>query len=86
MHTDLCRVASSFLGNGLFLQSNTNLSLNFCRSVLNVLVFALHPDSLMMRSACLKSGPIFLGEGGGGEEWHLDGEAGRWHWISHVTG
>ena len=61
MHTDLCRVASSFLGTGLFLQSNTNLSFNFSRGVLTVLVLALHPDSSMMRSACLKSGPIFFG-------------------------
>ena len=50
MHADLYR-ASSLFKIGLFLPSNTN----FSRGVLTVLVFALHPDSLMMSGACFKS-------------------------------
>ena len=56
MHADLYRVASSLFKIGLVLQSNTNLSCSFSsRGVLTVLVFALHPDSLMMSGAFLKS-------------------------------
>ena len=49
MQADLFRVASSFFRVGLFLPSITNLSCNFSRCALTVWVFALHPDSLMMR-------------------------------------
>ena len=55
MHADMYRVAFSFFRIGLVLPSITNLSCNFFRGVLTVLVFALHPDSLMMRCAWLKS-------------------------------
>ena len=55
MHTDLYRVASSLFRIGLFLPSNTSLSCSFSRGVLTALVFVLHPDSLMMSGACLKS-------------------------------
>ena len=51
MHANLYRVPSSLFKIGLFLPSNTNLS----RGVLTVLVFSLHPDSLVMGGACLKS-------------------------------
>ena len=40
------------------LLSYTNLSCNFYRVVRTALVFVLHPDSLMMSGACLKSGSI----------------------------
>ena len=55
MQADLYRVASSLFRIGLRLPSNTSLSCNFSRGVLTVLVFALHPDSLVMSGACLKS-------------------------------
>ena len=55
MHADLYRVAPSLFRMGLFLPSNTNLSCRFSRGVLTILVFTLHPDSLMMSGACLKS-------------------------------
>ena len=58
MHGDLYRVASSLFKIGLFLPYHTNLSCSFSRGVLGVLVFALHPDSLMVRGACLKSGSM----------------------------
>ena len=55
MQADLFRVASSLFRIGLFRPSDTNLSCSFSRGVLTVLVFELHPDSLMMSGACLKS-------------------------------
>ena len=58
MHADLYRVASSLFKIGLFLPYHTNLSCSFSRGVLKVLVFALHPDSLMMTGACLKAGSM----------------------------
>ena len=36
----------------------TGLSCSFSRCVLTALVFVLHPDSLMMSGACLKSSSI----------------------------
>ena len=42
----------------LFLPFNTNFSCSLPRGVLAVLVFALHPDSLMMSGACLRSNSI----------------------------
>ena len=56
MQADLFRVACSLFRIGLFRPSDTKLSCSFSRGVLTVLVFALHPDSLMMSGACLKSG------------------------------
>ena len=50
--------ASSFFRIGLRLPSNTSLSCSFFRCVLAALVFVLHPDSLMMGGACLKSSSI----------------------------
>ena len=58
MQADLYRVASSFFRIGLRLPSNTCLSCGFSRGVLTALVFVLHPDSLMMSGACLKSSSI----------------------------
>ena len=58
MQADLYRVSFSFFRLGLFLHSNTNLSCNLSRGVLIVFVFASHPDSLMMRGACLKFGSM----------------------------
>ena len=55
MHADLDRIAPSFFRIGLFLLLNTNLSCNFSRGVLTILVFALHPDSLMQRAARVPS-------------------------------
>ena len=56
MQADLYRVASSFFRIKLRLTSHTSLSCGFFRSVLTAIVFELHPDSLMMSGACLKSG------------------------------
>ena len=56
IQADLYLVASSLFRIGLRLPSNTSLSCSFSRGVLTVFVFALHPDSLMMSGACLKSG------------------------------
>ena len=59
MHADLYRVASSSLFRiGLRLPSNTSLSCSFSRGVLTASVFVVHPDSLMMSGACLKSGSM----------------------------
>ena len=58
MHADLYRVASSLFRIGFFLPSTTNWSCSFSRGVLTVFAFALHPDSLMMSGACLKSGSL----------------------------
>ena len=58
MQADLYRVASPFFRIGLRLPSNTSLSCSFSRGVLTALVFVLHPDSLMMSGAFLKSGSI----------------------------
>ena len=55
MDADLYRVASSLFRIGLFLPSHASLSCSFYRGVLTV---ALHPDSLMMSGACLKSGSL----------------------------
>ena len=55
---DVYRVASYFFRIGLRLPSNTSLSCSFSRGVLTALVFVLHPDSLMMSGACLKSGSL----------------------------
>ena len=55
MQADLYRVASSFFRIGLRLPSNTSLSCSFSRGVFTASVFVLHPDSLMMSGACLKS-------------------------------
>ena len=41
-----------------FSRPSTNMSCNFSRDVLTVLLFELRPDSFMMRDACLKSGPM----------------------------
>ena len=54
MKADLYRVASSLFRIGLRLPSNTSLSCSFSRGVITALVFALHPDSLMMSGACLR--------------------------------
>ena len=51
MHADLYRVASSVFSVGPFLPSDTNLSCQSSRGVLTVLMFALHPESLMLRGA-----------------------------------
>ena len=58
MQADLYRVASSLFRIGLRLRSNTSLSCTFSLGVLTASVFALHPDSLMMSGACLKSGSM----------------------------
>ena len=58
IQADLYLVASSPFKIGLNLPSNTSLSCSFSRGVLTLLVFVLHPDSLMMSGACLKSGPM----------------------------
>ena len=58
MQADLYRVASSFFRIGLRLPSNTSLSCSLSRGVLTASVFEVHPDSLMMRGACLKSSSI----------------------------
>ena len=47
-----------FFRIGLRIPSNTSLSCSFSRGVLTASVFVLHPDSLMMSGACLKSGSI----------------------------
>ena len=44
-----------FFRIGLFLPSNTNFTCIIYRGVLTVLVSTLHPDSSMMRGACLQS-------------------------------
>ena len=49
-----------FLQNRLRLPSNTSLSCSFSRGVLTASVFVLHPDSLMMSGACLKSGSMSM--------------------------
>ena len=58
IQADLYRAASSFFRIGLRLPSNTSLSCSFSRGVLTALVFVLHPESLMMSDACLKSGSM----------------------------
>ena len=58
MQASLHRVASSHFRIGLFLSSKTKLSRSFPRGVLTASVFVLHPGSLMMSGACLKSGSI----------------------------
>ena len=58
MQAHLHRVASSFFKIGLRLPSNTSLCCSLSRGVLTALVFVLHPDSLMMSGACLKSGSM----------------------------
>ena len=58
VQADLYRVASSFFRIGLRLPSNTSLSCSFTREMLTALVFVLHPDSLMMSGAFLKSGSM----------------------------
>ena len=55
MQSDLYLVASSLFRIGLRLPSNTRLSCSFSRGVLTASVCVLHPDSLMMSGACLKS-------------------------------
>ena len=55
IQADLYRVASSLFRVGLRLPSNTSLSCSFSHGVLTAFVFVLHPDSLMMSGACLKS-------------------------------
>ena len=56
---DLYLVASSPFRIGLRLPSKTSLSCSFSPGVLTVLVFVLHPCSLMMSGAYLKSGSNF---------------------------
>ena len=58
MQADLYRVSSSLFRIGLRLPSNTSLSCSFFRGVLTAPVFVLHPDSLMMSGARLKSGSM----------------------------
>ena len=58
MQADLYPVASFLFRIGLRLRSSTSLSCSFTRGVLILLVFALHPASLMMSGACLKSGSM----------------------------
>ena len=58
LQADLYLVASFLFKIGLRLPSNTSLFCSFSRGVLTALVFVLHPDSLMMSGACLKSGSI----------------------------
>ena len=58
IQADLYRVASSCFRIGLRLPSNTGLSCSFSHGVLTAIVFVLHPDSLIMSGACLKSGSI----------------------------
>ena len=58
IQADLYHVVSSFFRIGLRLPSNTTLSCSFSRGVLTAPVFVLHPDSLMMSGACLKSGSL----------------------------
>ena len=59
IQADLYLVASSLFRIGLRLPSNTSLSCSFSRGILTVFVFELHPDSLMMSGACLKSGSMY---------------------------
>ena len=59
---DLYRVTSSFFGIGLRLPSNTSLSGSFSRGELTASVFILHPNSLMMSGARLKSSSILFND------------------------
>ena len=58
IQADLYLVASSLFRIGHRLPSSTSVSCSFSRGVLTASVFVLHPDSLMMSGACLKSGSI----------------------------
>ena len=58
IQADLYILASALFRMGLRLPSNTSLSCSFSRGMLTVLVFVLHPDSLMMSGGCLKCSSI----------------------------